>query len=312
MSKMTTLTKTAKLFSRIVKSVAPPPKITVSEWADMYRKLSPENSAEPGQWRTDRAPYQREIMDAVTDPQVEKIVVMTSSQVGKSEILNNIIGYYIDVDPAPILLIQPTIEIAQDYSKRRITPMVKDTEVLSGKVADSKTRDLNNTILMKVFPGGFLAMGGANSPAGLASRPIRILLCDEVDRYPSSAGGEGDPISLAEKRTITFWNRKKIFTSTPTIRGASRIEAEYEFGTREKYCVRCPKCGNYHFIVLRDIRFTHRCEEIAGKKTYIVEDIRWRCPDCGGEFDEYTMKRQPAEWIAENPAAIAKIGRAHV
>ncbi len=304
MSRMTTLTKTTKLFSRIVKSVAPPPKITVSEWADLYRKLSPENSAEPGQWRTDRAPYQREIMDAVTDPRVEKVVVMTSSQVGKSEILNNIIGYYIDVDPAPILLIQPTIEIAQDYSKRRITPMVKDTEILSGKVADSKTRDLNNTILMKVFPGGFLAMGGANSPAGLASRPIRILLCDEVDRYPSSAGGEGDPISLAEKRTLTFWNRKKIFTSTPTIRGASRIEAEYEFGTREKYCVRCPKCGNYHFIVLRDIKFTHRCEEIAGKKTYMIDEVRWRCPDCGGEFDEYTMKRQPAEWIAENPLAI--------
>lgn len=304
MSKTMTLTKTAKLFGKIAKSIAPPPKLTVSEWADAYRKLSPENSAEPGQWRTDRAPYQREIMDAVTDPRIEKVVIMTSSQVGKSEILNNIIGYYIDVDPAPILLIQPTIDIAQDYSKRRITPMIKDTEVLSCKVADSKTRDLNNTILMKVFPGGFLAMGGANSPAGLASRPIRILLCDEVDRYPSSAGGEGDPISLAEKRTITFWNRKKIFTSTPTIRGASRIEAEYELGTREKYCIKCPGCGNYHFIELRDIRFKHRSEEIAGKKTYIVDEVKWRCPDCHNEFDEYTMKRQPAEWIAENPLAV--------
>lgn len=266
--------------------------------------MSSENSAEPGQWQTDRAPYQREIMDCVNDPRVEKVVVMSSSQVGKSEIINNIIGYYIDVDPGPILLVQPTIEIAQDYSKRRIAPMIADTEVLARKVADSKTRDLNNTILLKVFPGGFLAIGGANSPAGLASRPIRILLCDEVDRYPVSAGNEGDPIALAEKRTTTFWNRKKVFVSTPTVRGASRIEAEYELGTQEKWCVRCPGCGEYHFIVLRDIQFEYEKHEKNGKVTYTVHDVRWKCPSCLQEFDEFTIKRQPAKWVADNPAAI--------
>jgi len=301
---LTSSEKAIRLFRRILKAVAPPPKLTVSQWADRHRRLSPENSAEPGQWRTDRAPYQREIMDCVTDPRVEKVVVMSSSQVGKSEIINNIIGYFIDIDPGPILLIQPTVDIAEDYSKRRIAPMIRDTEVLSHKVADSKTRDTNNTILMKVFPGGFLAMGGANSPAGLASRPIRILLCDEVDRYPDSAGSEGDPIALAEKRTSTFWNRKKVFVSTPTIKGASRIEAEYELGTQEKWCVQCPGCGEYHFIVLRDIQFEYEKLKKNGKVTYVVRDVRWRCPSCLGEFDEFTMKKQPARWIADNPAAI--------
>ncbi|WP_134212283.1 phage terminase large subunit family protein [Pelotomaculum propionicicum] len=296
--------KTIRLFRGILKAVAPPPKLTVSEWADRHRRLSSENAAEPGQWRTDRAPYQREIMDSVTQAGIEKVVVEASSQTGKSEVVNNIIGRFIDVDPCPILMVQPTIETAEDYSKRRITPMIADTEVLTTKVSDSKTRDLNNTILMKVFPGGFLAMGGANSPAGLASRPIRVLLCDEVDRFPDSAGSEGDPISLAEKRTTTFWNRKLVFVSTPTIKGASRIEQEYELGTQEKWCVKCPGCGRYHFIVIRDIKFDHQKHESNKRTTYIVDDVWWRCPSCLDMYDEYTMKKQPAMWIADNPEAI--------
>lgn len=287
-----------------MKSVAPPPKLTVSEWADRYRRLSRENAAEPGQWRTARAPYQREIMDCLSDPRIEKVVVMSSSQVGKSEIINNAIGYYIDVDPSPILLVQPTVDIAEDYSKRRIAPMIRDTKVLAEKVSDAKSRDINNTILMKVFPGGFLAIGGANSPAGLASRPIRILLCDEVDRYPDSAGSEGDPIALAEKRTRTFWNRKKLFVSTPTIKGASRIELEYEKGTQEKWSVQCPGCGKYHALVLQDMQFDYETIDSGNGKTYEVHEVYWRCPSCSGEFDEYTMKRQPAKWVAHNPKAI--------
>lgn len=278
--------------------------MTISEWADKYRKLSRETSAEPGRWRTSRAPYQKEIMDALNDYRVEKVIVMSSSQVGKSEIINNSIGYFIDMDPSSILLVQPTVDISEDYSKRRISPMIRDTEVLAAKVSDSKTRDVNNTILMKVFPGGFLAMGGANSPAGLASRPIRILLCDEVDRYPDSAGSEGDPISLAEKRTITFWNRKKLFVSTPTIKGASRIEQEYEMGTQEKWCVECPGCANFHPILLRDIRFDHEIHEAGTRKVYQVRDISWRCPSCFREFDEQTIKRASAKWVAENPIAM--------
>jgi len=245
-------------------------------------------------------------MDAVVNPNIEKVVAMTSSQIGKSEVLLNIMGYYIDVDPGPILLVQPTLETAQDFSKRRISTMLSATERLKLKVSDSKTRDINNTILMKVFPGGFLAIGGANSPAGLASRPIRILLCDEVDRYPTSAGSEGDPIALAERRTMTFWNRKHVYTSTPTIKGASRIELEYELGTQERWCVQCPGCGNYHFIIMRDIVFKYDKKENRNKTIYVINDVKWRCPTCTKEFDEFTMKKQPAKWIADNPGAIKR------
>lgn len=260
--------------------------------------LSSETSAEPGRWRTDRAPYQKEIMDSINDHDIEKIVVMSCSQVGKSEFILNTIGYYIDVDPCPMLLIQPTIDTAEDFSKRRISSLIKHTEAVKEKVGDSKTRDSNNTILMKSFPGGFLAIGGANSPAGLASRPIRILLADEIDRYPESAGSEGDPLALAEKRTTTFWNKKKIYVSTPTIEGSSRIEDEYDKGTQEKWKLQCPNCQEFQYITIKNIEFEH---EKDSKGNYNVWDIGYQCPDCGHKYDEYTWKAQPGKWIADNP-----------
>jgi phage terminase large subunit GpA-like protein len=285
---------------RVYTYFAPPPQLTVSEWSDQNRMLSSESPAEPGQWRTDRAPYQRGIMDAVTEPDVEKVVVMSSSQVGKSEMINNIIGYYIDLDPCPILLVQPTIEMAEDYSKRRISSLIRDTKVLTEKVSDTKTRDINNTILTKVFPGGVLSLAGANSPSGLASRPIRLLLCDEVDRYPDSAGTEGDPIQLAEKRTVTFWNRKKVYTSTPGIKGVSRIEFEYLAGTQEEWRLQCPHCGEYVFVNIYGMIYKH---EQDSKGNYLIEEITFRCPHCIAEFDEITWKSQPGKWVSENPNA---------
>ena len=279
---------------------APPPNLTISEWSDANRVLSSESSAEPGKWRTDRAPYQREIMDAVTQPGIEKVVMMSSSQVGKSEMINNVIGYFIDLDPCPMLFVQPTGDMAEDYSKRRISSLIRDTKVLAGKVADSKARDINNTILMKAFPGGFLAMGGANAPSGLASRPIRILLCDEVDRYPDSAGTEGDPIQLAEKRTITFWNRKKIYTSTPGIKGVSRIEFEYQNGTQEEWHMWCPHCGDHVFINIYGMIYDQHQD---AKGNYSVENIVFRCPHCLEEADEITWKSQAGMWFVNNPDA---------
>ena len=201
--------KTVRLFKKIATILSPPPVLTVSQWADEYRRLSPEASAEPGRWNTDRAPYQRAIMDAVNDARCEDIIIMSSAQVGKTELILNIIGYYIDYDPSPILALQPTLEMAQTFSKDRLAPMLRDTPALKGKVKDARSRDSGNTILHKTFPGGHITMVGANSAAGLASRPIKVVLMDEVDRYPASAGTEGDPIKLAEKRTTTFWNRKK-------------------------------------------------------------------------------------------------------
>lgn len=273
-----------RLFRECAQVVSPPPDLTVSQWADLYRRLSPESSAEPGQWRTDRAPYQREIMDAINDPAVETVVVMTSSQVGKTEILLNIIGYYIDYDPAPIMVIQPTLEMAKAFSKDRLSPMIRDTPALRGKVKDARARDSDNTVLHKKFPGGHITIVGANSPASLASRPIRILLADEVDRYPVSAGTEGDPLILAEKRTTTFWNRKKVYVSTPTIKGISRIEAAFLSSSQEEWCLPCPSCGKYQPLTWAQMRF---------------EDVTHECIYCGARHGEFEWKAGQGKWVAK-------------
>ena len=279
--------KTLKLFRDLAKAVSPPPVLTVSQWADRYRRLSPESAAEPGQWNTDRAPYQREIMDCVNDPLVEHIVIMSSAQVGKTELLLNIIGYYIDYDPAPMLVVQPTLKpMAEDFSKDRLAPMIRDTPTLAGKVRDAKSRTSGNTILHKIFPGGHVTIAGANSPSSLASRPVRIVLMDETDRYPASAGTEGNPIKLAEKRTTAFWNKKKIKVSTPTIKGFSQIEKEYQSGTMEEWCVPCPCCGKYQPYEWNRIQFS---------------DVTMECKYCGEHISEVDWKQGNGKWIAAHP-----------
>ena len=152
-----------------VESLRPPPKLTISEWADRYRRLSPEASAEPGQWLTSRAEYQRGIMDAISDPAVDTVVVMSSAQVGKTEIVNNVVGFHVAQDPAPLLVLMPTLELGEAWSKDRLAPMVRDTPALRGKIKDPRSRDSGNTLLHKSFPGGHITVCGANSPASLAS-----------------------------------------------------------------------------------------------------------------------------------------------
>jgi phage terminase large subunit GpA-like protein len=304
---MTTMEKkTVKLFQRIAaKSLRPLPNLTVSDWADQYRMLSSESSAEPGRWRTDRAPYQRAIMDAFTDLDVRRVVVMSCSQIGKSDIMNNVIGRFAHLAPAPILMIQPTVDMAQDYSKSRIAPMIRDTKVLRDIFQDVKSRESGNTILSKLFPGGRLIMGGANSPAGLASRPIKILLADEVDRFPDSAGTEGDPVDLAAKRMTTFWDRTMGLFSTPTNAGESRIEVEYTEGTQEEWQHQCPNCGEYHLLTHRSMVMDTETVKDGRKKEHIhVKSVSWRCPDCGFTFSENEMRRQPQKYVAKNPTAI--------
>ena len=279
--------KTLKLFRDLAKAVSPPPVLTVSQWADRYRRLSPESAAEPGQWNTDRAPYQREIMDSVNDPLVEHIVIMSSAQVGKTELILNIVGYYIDYDPAPMLIVQPTLKpMAEDFSKDRLAPMIRDTPTISGKVHDVKSRNSGNTILHKTFPGGHVTIAGANSASSLASRPVRIVLMDETDRYPASAGTEGNPIKLAEKRTTAFWNKKKIKVSTPTIKGSSQIEKEYQSGTMEEWCVPCPCCGKYQPYEWGRVHFS---------------DVTMECKYCGEHISEFDWKQGEGKWIAAHP-----------
>lgn len=272
----TTETWSARLAASRAAHMRPPPRLTVSEWADAERKLSPEASAEPGQWSTARAEYQRSLLDAANDPRVHTVVGMLGSQLGKSEILLNVVGYFIAHNPAPILLLQPTLEMAETFSKDRIAPMLRDTPCLRGLVRDARSRDSGNTLLHKQFPGGHITLAGANSPASLASRPIRVVLCDEVDRYPASAGTEGDPVSLARQRAATFWNRKVMLFSSPTVRGVSRIEKAFATSDQRRYFIPCPACRAFQVLEWRQVRWPKDRPEAAV----------YACSGCGAEWSD--------------------------
>lgn len=253
----------------------------MAQWADQKRFLSAESSAEPGKWDTSRAAYQRGIMDAITDPALPVVVVVKPSQVGWTEILNNAVGYHIDQDPATMLLIQPSLELAEAWSKDRFAPMVRDTPTLADKVRDPRSRDTDNTIRQKVFPGGRLTIVGANSPAGLRARPIRIVLADEVDAYPVSAGTEGDPLALAAKRQRTFWNRKTLLGSTPLLKLTSVILREYARSDQRRYEVPCPACGEFQALYWRQVRW-----DKGEKGEHLPETAHYVCEACGAIWND--------------------------
>jgi len=288
----------------------PPPKITTSEWADRFRYIPKGSAAEYGKWETSRAPYQREMMDAASDANVEEIVYMTASQIGKTEILNNAIGYYIDQDPCPILAVAPTVELAESWSKDRIALSIEATPRLKDRVKEAKSRDSGNTISHKQFPGGHLTLVGANAPAGLAQRPIRIVIADDVDRFPGSAGSEGDPISLAKRRTATFWNRKIILASTPTTKGMSRIEEGWEESDQRRFHVPCPRCGAEQVLKWSPTTASLGYEGRGGivyekdaRDDPVKESAAYQCGECLGRIDEsekWEMMRR-GRWIARYP-----------
>ena len=289
---------------RAFSNYKPPEDITVSQWATKYRVLSRENAAEAGPWRNSRTPYLVEVMDSFTDPAVKKITLVSSSQVGKSELLNNVLGYIIHQDPASTLFVQPTVDDAKKFSRLRIAPMIRDSEALRERVADVKSRDSGNTMLQKKFPGGMLTMVGSNSPSGLASTPCKYVLGDERDRWALSAGTEGDPWKLAEARTTTFYNAKMVDVSTPTIKGASAIEKTYNAGTRERWCHQCPDCGEWVELRFDDFKFQYETVKQDRKKDFFITDTGWCCPCCGVLHSEDEMRVAPAKWIAENPDAV--------
>lgn len=263
----------------------------VSQWADEKRMLSPEASAEPGKWYTSRAEYQREIMDAFSDPSVERVVVMSSAQIGKTEIMNCVIGYHIDHDPSPMLIVEPTLEVGKAWSKDRLSTMIRDTDCLRRKVSDAKARDSGNTALHKTFIGGHITIAGANSPASLRARPIRIVMCDDIDAFPASAGAEGDPVELAVKRTTTFWNRKIGLFSTPTDEGSSKIEAEFSKSDQRHYYVPCPHCGEFQQLDFKNLKWPDKHPA----------DAHYECSSCSGiitDGDKQRMIRN-GQWRKE-------------
>lgn len=232
-------------------------------------------------------------MDCCTDQVTETVVMVWASQTGKTTVFNAAIGYYIHQDPAPIMNVQPTKEMAEAWSKDRFVPMVRDTPALAALVNIDSKRDGENTITHKRFPGGNLTISGANSPASLASRPKRVMVLDEVDRFPRSAKKEGRPSKLAIKRTATFWNRKILKSSSPTIKGESEIEEDFERSDRRYYHVKCPHCGEMQKLVWAQLRWPEKEPEnahyVCGPNGCIISD-----------GDKHYMLAH-GEWIAEAP-----------
>ena len=280
----------------------PDPLLTVSEWADRHRMLAARASAEPGRYRTARTPYMRAIMDALSPGHTaQRIVFMKAAQVGATEAGNNWIGFAIHQAPGPMLAVQPTVELAKRNSRQRIDPLIEESPAASGAGQAGPLAGLRQHQLSKEFAGGLLIMTGANSAVGLRSTPARYIFLDEVDAYPASADEEGDPVTLAEARSLTFAHRRKVFlVSTPTIRGLSRIEREYEASDQRRYFVPCPHCGHRQWLQFERLRWEKGRPETA----------RYHCAACEEPIAEHhkTAMLEAGEWRAtaeaDDPATI--------
>lgn len=285
---------TPDLIKGFIDGLRPEPRLTVSEWADLHRRLDSKASAEPGLYRTSRTPYLREIADtlSVFNP-VKKIIIMKAAQVGATELGNNFIGYIIDNAPGPILVVQPTDEMVKRNSKMRIAPMIENSPRLREKVKPARSRDSGNTISQKEFPGGVLIMTGANSAVGLRSMSARYIMLDETDGFPMDVDGEGSPISLAEKRAATFNNRKILEISTPTIEGQSIIENDFSTTDQRYYYVPCPFCGCEQILTFSNLRWE------PGK----YENVVYECEHCNESIQERfkTDMLAAGRWIATAP-----------
>jgi len=277
--------------------IRPDPDLTVSEWADRHRMLASRASAEPGRYRTMRTPYMREIMDRLSPGDAaQRVVFMKAAQVGATEAGNNWIGFAIHQAPGPMLAVQPTVELAKRNSRQRIDPLIDESPELRERVKPARSRDAGNTMLSKEFAGGILIMTGANSAVGLRSTPARYIFLDEVDAYPASADEEGDPVTLAEARSLTFAHRRKVFLiSTPTIRGLSRIEREFEASDQRRYFVPCPHCRAMQWMKFDRLRWQ------KGKP----ETAEYLCESCDQPIAEHhkTAMLERGEWRATAVAA---------
>lgn len=292
-----------QLINGLLDGLRPTPLLTVSEWADRHRYLAPTSSAEPGQWRTERTPYLREIMDKLSanDP-VQEIVFMKAAQIGATELGFNWIGYIIDISPAPTLMVQPTDEMCKRNSKMRFDPMIEATPRLKEKIKPARSRDSGNTTFQKEFPGGVCVLTGANSAVGLRSMPVRFLFLDEVDGYPLDLDGEGSPIDLARRRTSTFAKRKIFIVSTPTVQGESAVEGEFDSTDQRYYFVPCPHCGSYQRLQWANLRWQEGAPET----------VAYFCEHCGAGIEERykTVMLENGEWRVTNAdnVSIRKVG----
>jgi phage terminase large subunit GpA-like protein len=283
----------------------PDRRLALEEWANANITLSSKDSSEPGPYRWQRTPYVREIYQALSpEHPCEQVIMIAGAQLGKTRIGLTFVGYVIDVKPGPMLLVEPTVDLAKKVSKQRLATMIETTEVLRKKVAQARSRDSGNTMFEKEFPGGMLMITGANSAVGLRSMPIKYLFLDEIDGYPQDVDGEGDPAGLAEARTMTFARRKIFKTSTPTIKGLSRIEFEFEQSDKRRFFLSCPHCGFKDWI---------RWERIQWPEGQ-PEEARLLCTSCGVLIEERHKATMLAggEWRPTGTAVNPRVVGFHI
>lgn len=278
--------------------IRPIPLMTISDWSDKNRFLSSESSAEPGPWRTSRTPYLKSIMDDLSpNTPVNEVIVIKGVQLGFTESGLNAVGCYIDIAPCPIMYVMPTIEMSKGISESRIDPMIDMSPSLKRRVKTARSRDSGNTKFTKRYPGGVLVLSGANSAASLRSRPVKVLVLDEVDAYPLSVDGEGSPIALAEKRTSTFGSKRKIYKlSTPTIEGQSVIASEFEKTDQAKFHVPCPHCEHKQELIFDNLKW----------EPTKFETVMYYCSECGCGIEERYKpwmldEANGARWVSQAP-----------
>lgn len=284
------------LLTGLLDGMKPTARLTVSEWAQLYRELDSKAAAEHGAWRNERTPFLVGIMDklSATDPH-QKIVFKKGSQIGATEAGCNWIGYTIDIAGKSMLCAMPNEDMAEKFSKMRVQPMIDACESLQKKVASKKDRDGGNTILFKEHVSGILALTGANSPASTKSLPIPYVYLDEVDEYKADIGGQGDSISLFLRATRTFADRKIFLTSTPTIEGESIIEREFLETNQAYYHIPCPDCGGLQKLNFEQFRWK--------PKRYKEKDIHYECVHCGHYIQEKEKEQflPSGQWISDFP-----------
>lgn len=285
-----------KLINLAFETMKPPERPTPSEWAEKEFRLSQEASAQAGRFSFDRAPYQRAILDSFALPDTKQVVLMLSSQTGKTTMELITFGYFVANDPSPILWVCPSLQEAERTSKTRINPAIRDCPALKDKFGKQRERDSGNTLLMKQFPGGQLILSGSNSPSSLSSYPIRIVIFDEVDRCEGSAGKEGDFVDLAITRTLRFWNSLIFMASTPGIKGESRIEAAYKQSNQQEYHVKCPHCSQPQALVWDNVLYSGK-----GTDSFDLSDLRYVCRHCSEGIPEsakWDMIAQ-GDWVSQ-------------
>lgn len=286
---------------RAMSALIPPENITVSEWAEKYRQLDAKTTARPGPWRNSSTPYLKGLMDEFNNYETEEIVFVKPTQVGGTEAILNMIGFVIDEDPSPAMVVYPTDELAKSISKNRIEPMLLNSPTLKEKYHEN-----DSSVLEMQFDDMYLSLVGSNSPSGLASKPIKYLFLDETDKYPGASKKEADPVSLAKERTKTFHNRKIVLASTPTLKNNHIWEAKENADIEKHYLMPCPHCGRKIEFKFSNLRFP---DDESMSYADRAERARYVCQECGSiitDSQKYIMLQQGTWEIVERKTQFAR------